>query len=87
MKDIAESLSAIETRLKTILALAEFKDSVAAARALLDLYRFQSVQSVIDNSMPLGSPEEVMESVRRLLAEAGYEVVQAVPRRQDGNTH
>jgi hypothetical protein len=69
-----DDLDLLETRLKHILLAAEASDSVAAARVLVEIYKLKVWQSGREPPPPQ-DPEEVIEAVREMMKEAGYEII------------
>lgn len=70
-----DDLDLLEGRLKNVLFTDDPKDVVAAARALLELYKFRMIKTGLERPCP-ETPEEVVEAVREMMQEAGYELVE-----------
>jgi hypothetical protein len=71
---VTEELEFLETRLKHILIAGDDKDSVAAARVLVEIYKLKAWREGME-SPPPQNPEELIEAVREMMKEAGYEIV------------
>jgi hypothetical protein len=70
-----EALAMIESRLKHILLAGDARDSVSAARVLVELYKLRAYERGLERPPP-STPEEVVEAVREMMREAGYEIVE-----------